>query len=93
MHALNLTQAQSRFDLAANLRCAFSGIVAGNIKEEGIRAIAQRGNYQIRGDEQVMQPLADLLAMFVAQKRMKISGERYLPCYDVVTEAEAVEAL
>ncbi len=30
-----------------------------------------------------MQPLDDLLASFVAQKRMKISGGDYVPCYRI----------
>lgn len=36
--------------LAANLRRAFSGIVAGNVKEQGIRLIEQHGPYEINGD-------------------------------------------
>ena len=32
----------SRTSLAANLRRAFSGIVAGNVKEQGIQAIEAR---------------------------------------------------
>lgn len=41
--------------LAADLRRAFSGIVAGNVKEVGIRAIEEFGPYKINGDKEIMQ--------------------------------------
>jgi predicted Rossmann-fold nucleotide-binding protein len=66
--------------LAANLRRAFSGIVAGNVKEQGIQAIEARGPFELHGDKQVMTLLDDLLSSFVAQRRMKLAGE-YRPCY------------
>jgi hypothetical protein len=69
--------------LAANLRCAFSGIVAGNVKEQGLRAIETHGPYELHGDKQLMHLLDDLLSAFVVQKRMKLQGE-YKPCYRVV---------
>ena len=69
--------------LAANLRRAFSGIVAGNVKEQGVRAIEQYGPYELHGDSHIMSLLDDLLAAFVAQRRMKLQGE-YKPCYRVV---------
>jgi len=72
--------------LAANLRCAFSGIVAGNVKDKGIRRIEQFGRYEIHGDTEIMQPLDKLLQAFVEQHRMKLPGGRpYEPCYRVVT--------
>jgi hypothetical protein len=67
--------------LAANLRRAFSGIVAGNVKADGIRAIAEHGPFQLDGEAAVLQPLDDLLAAFVAQGRMKLPGSHYQPCY------------
>jgi predicted Rossmann-fold nucleotide-binding protein len=71
--------------LAANLRRAFSGIVAGNVKPEGLQAIREHGNFEIRGDRKIMQSLDALLAAFVADNRMKIPGDRsYQPCYQVV---------
>jgi pyrimidine/purine-5'-nucleotide nucleosidase len=70
--------------LAANLRRAFSGIVAGNVKERGIQAIEARGPFELHGDRQVMRLMDDLLSAFVAQKRMKLAGE-YQPCYRLVT--------
>ena len=69
--------------LAANLRRAFSGIVAGNVKEQGIQAIEARGPFELRGDKEIVQLLDDLLTAFVAQKRMKLAGE-YRPCYRLV---------
>jgi hypothetical protein len=69
-------------DLAADLRRAFSGIVAGNVKEEGMRAIEQHGPFHIDGEPVIMRALDELLRSFVAQQRMKMSGE-YRPCYVV----------
>jgi predicted Rossmann-fold nucleotide-binding protein len=69
--------------LAANLRRAFSGIVAGNVKEQGVRAIEQFGPYELHGDKQIMDLMDDLLSAFVAQRRMKLQGE-YKPCYRLV---------
>ncbi|MET0986473.1 MAG: nucleotide 5'-monophosphate nucleosidase PpnN [Steroidobacteraceae bacterium] len=83
-----MAQLQLRRDLephrlAANLRRAFSGIVAGNVKEHGIRAIEQRGPFELHGDRELMQMMDNLLAAFIAQKRMKLVGE-YHPCYRLV---------
>ena len=47
--------------LAADLRRAFSGIVAGNVKEVGIRAIEEFGPYKINGDKEIMRRMDDLL--------------------------------
>jgi len=80
MAALNLNTDQNAADLAADLRRAFSGIVAGNIKPNGIQAIKEHGPYVLNGDVKIMQALDQLLASFVEQKRMKLSGE-YTPCY------------
>ncbi len=68
---------------AANLRRIFSAIVAGNVKEQGIRAVEEHGPFRIHGDPRLMGPLDELLASFVAQRRMKLSGE-YKPVYRVV---------
>jgi predicted Rossmann-fold nucleotide-binding protein len=70
--------------LAANLRRAFSGIVSGNVKNEGIRAIERHGHFEIHGDERIMAPLDSLLKSFVAQHRMKLSGRGYVPCYRLI---------
>jgi pyrimidine/purine-5'-nucleotide nucleosidase len=85
MAGLNLHRDQPVNDLAANLRRAFSGIVAGNVKEEGMRAIEQHGPFRIDGEPAIMRALDDLLRAFVEQRRMKMSGE-YRPCYEVVAD-------
>jgi hypothetical protein len=69
---------------AANLRRMFSAIVAGNVREQGIRQIAERGPFEIHGDARLLKPLDALLAAFVAERRMKLSGE-YRPVYRVVS--------
>jgi len=69
--------------LAADLRRAFSGIVAGNVKEVGIRAIEKYGPYKIHGDSEMMHRMDDLLKGFVAQHRMKLPGSAYIPCYEI----------
>ena len=83
MATLNLHRDQPAHLLAAELRRAFSGIVAGNVKETGVRLIEERGPFVIHGDREVLRLLDGLLASFVAQRRMKLSGE-YQPCYRIV---------
>ncbi|MBP6596388.1 MAG: LOG family protein [Arenimonas sp.] len=83
MAGLNLHRDQPAHLLAADLRRAFSGIVAGNVKEEGMREIDQHGPFTIDGDRAIMRALDALLTAFVDQRRMKINGT-YRPCYRVV---------
>lgn len=86
MAALELRSNTPPHLLAANLRRAFSGIVAGNVKEQGIRLIEALGPYELHGDTQIMQPLADLLQAFIEQQRMKLpNGSAYKPCYRVIS--------
>ncbi|MFA5016049.1 MAG: nucleotide 5'-monophosphate nucleosidase PpnN [Methylobacter sp.] len=84
MRNLALHKDQENHQLAANLRRVFSGIVAGNVKDEGIRAIEQYGHFEIRGDEDIMALMDSLLASFVEQHRMKLPGKKYLPCYKII---------
>jgi predicted Rossmann-fold nucleotide-binding protein len=70
--------------LAADLRRAFSGIVAGNVKEQGIDLIERHGPFEIHGDASILEPLDKLLEAFVEQKRMKLPGSNYVPCYKVI---------
>jgi len=84
MRGLVLSKDQERHALAANLRRAFSGVVAGNVKDEGIRAIEQHGHFEIQGDADIMGPMDALLSSFVDQHRMKLPGKEYVPCYRVV---------
>ena len=79
--ALRLHRDQPAHELAADLRRAFSGIVAGNVKEDGMRAIEKLGPFELTGDASVMKLLDELLTAFVAQKRMKLPGSAYRPCY------------
>jgi predicted Rossmann-fold nucleotide-binding protein len=84
MRALELHRDQPVHLLAANLRRAFSGIVTGNVKEQGIQAIEKWGPYELSGDPQVMHLLDELLKAFVSQLRMKLPGTAYRPCYRLV---------
>ena len=84
MASLDLHHGRKPHELAADLRRAFSGIVAGNVKEEGIRRVEAHGPFEIHGDADIMQALDALLRAFVEQHRMKIAGD-YRPCYRVVT--------
>ncbi|GAB3390839.1 nucleotide 5'-monophosphate nucleosidase PpnN [Lysobacter fragariae] len=83
MASLDLHHGRKPHELAADLRRAFSGIVAGNVKEDGMRRIEAHGPFEIHGDADIMQSLDALLRAFVEQRRMKIAGE-YRPCYRVV---------
>ncbi len=85
MRNLKLSRDLDRHLLAANLRRAFSGVVAGNVKDEGIRAIEQHGHFEITGDAELMARMDALLTEFIAQKRMKLPGKTYRPCYKVVS--------
>lgn len=84
MRGLSLHLGQEKHLLAANLRRAFSGVVAGNVKDQGIRAIEEFGPFEIRGDHALMQRMDELLTSFVAHHRMKLPGKKYTPCYRVV---------
>jgi hypothetical protein len=84
MAALEIRRGMPPHRLAAQLRRAFSGIVSGNVKESGLRAIEEQGPFEIHGDPELLRPLDALLASFVRQRRMKIAGD-YQPCYRVVT--------
>ncbi len=83
MAALKLHRDQPVHALAADLRRAFSGIVAGNVKEDGMRRIEAHGPFEIHGDPAMMRDLDALLRAFVEQRRMKIAGD-YKPCYRVL---------
>ena len=87
----NMAENKISFDLdiatlAANLRRIFSGIVAGNVKSEGIKEIRKHGPFQITGDSRIMSLMDELLTSFVEQQRMKLPGSEYIPCYQVIRE-------
>lgn len=84
MRTLQIHKDQPANLLAANLRRAFSGLVAGNVKEEGIRAVEQHGHYEISGDPDIMARMDRLLRSFAEHHRMKLPGKHYVPCYRIV---------
>jgi len=84
MRALELKRSQPVHLLAANLRRAFSGVVTGNVKEAGIHAIERDGPFELKGDAEIMRLLDALLTAFVEQRRMKLPGTAYRPCYRLV---------
>ena len=83
MSKLDINESLPKHVLAANLRRAFSGIVSGNVREDTIVEIEERGPFRINASKNIMTLLDELLAAFVAQQRMKISGADYQPCYEV----------
>ncbi|SES91215.1 nucleotide 5'-monophosphate nucleosidase PpnN [Thorsellia anophelis] len=84
MASLDLHKDRPVEKLAADLRRAFSGIVAGNVKESGIKAIEKHGRYILSGDPDIMQRMDKLLQSFVEQDRMKLpGGTAYEPCYEI----------
>jgi predicted Rossmann-fold nucleotide-binding protein len=84
MRALELDRDQPVHDLAVNLRRAFSGIVAGNVREAGIARVEQYGPFELRGDSRIIGSLGRLLEAFVAQGRMRlVAPSEYVPCYRV----------
>lgn len=85
MASLHLYRDQPKHLLAANLRKAFSGIVAGNVKPETLRSVRENGLFEINGEKDIMQALDRLLTSFVEQRRMKLPGTTYKPCYKVVS--------
>jgi hypothetical protein len=86
MRALDLHRDLPLHELAANLRRMFSGIVAGNVKPDGVAAIRQHGPFEIRCEPAITNSLDALLSAFVSDRRMKLpSGEAYEPCYRLVS--------
>ena len=84
MRTLSLHKKQAPHALAANLRRAFSGVVAGNVKVQGIAAIEKNGLFEIHGQPDMMESMDNLLSAFVEQNRMKLPGMRYQPCYRII---------
>ncbi len=86
MAELELHKDLETHKLAANLRRAFSGIVAGNVKDDGIRAIEKHGLFKISGDKNIMKKMDALLQSFVEQDRMKLPSDiAYKPCYEIIS--------
>lgn len=84
MASLDLHLNQRPEVLASNLRKAFSGIVAGNVKAEGIHEIERKGPFTLHGEPALMKKMDRLLNDFVNQHRMKLPGSTaYVPCYRI----------
>lgn len=81
MRTLDIGESLPTHILAANLRRVFSGIVSGNVREDTAEQVERFGPFEITGSQRIMSLLDELLAAFVAEKRMKISGDDYNPCY------------
>jgi pyrimidine/purine-5'-nucleotide nucleosidase len=85
MAGLALHRDQPVAELAVNLRRAFSGIVAGNVREQGVRLVERFGPFELCGDPDIVAALEVLLENFVAERRMKLSDPgSYVPCYRLV---------
>ena len=85
MAALEIHRDLPIHKLAANLRRAFSGIVAGNVKPNTLQSIRENGAFEIRGEKAIMASMDGLLTSFVADHRMKLPGTHYKPCYQLVS--------
>jgi hypothetical protein len=83
MSELEISESLPKHVLAANLRRAFSGIVSGNVREDTASLIEKDGPFEITASAKIMSLLDELLQAFVEQKRMKLSGNDYVPCYRV----------
>ncbi len=85
MKALPLYADLPKYKLASNLRCIFSGLVAGNVKSFGIEQVRLHGPYKLSGDGTFLASMDRLLQMLVRQKRMKLVAQPddYQPCYQL----------
>jgi predicted Rossmann-fold nucleotide-binding protein len=85
MRALALHRDQPAHSLAVNLRRAFSGVVAGNVREAGIARVEKYGPFELHGDPTLIGALGHLLQDFVTERRMRLSEpSAYVPCYRIV---------
>lgn len=84
MAELQISRELPAYQLAANLRRAFSGIVSGNVKQEGIQAVRQSGPFELHGDPEVLEQIQILLDKFIQQHRMTLA-DSYQPSYRIVT--------
>lgn len=83
---LRIHKDQPIHELASHLRKTFSAIVAGNVKNEGIAQIAEKGPFKIHGDPEILSRMDNLLKSFIAQRRMKLGIENYEPCYEIILD-------
>lgn len=81
MAELRLSRELPGHELACNLRRAFSGLVSGNVKEDGMKLVERHGPFELSGERAVLDALDTLLRDFVKQGRMRLGGREYTPCY------------
>src|SRR5690625_7712319 len=74
MAALEISPDLPPHELAANLRQLFSGIVAGNVKPQGVRAISHFGTFEISSDRKSMSALEALWQSIVNINRTNVYG-------------------
>jgi predicted Rossmann-fold nucleotide-binding protein len=84
MAALNLDASAPRHELVIALRSAFSGIVAGNVKGFGVAQVRTHGPYKLTGSRNLMSSMDRLLRALVHDGRMKLGGDEYQPCYQLI---------
>ncbi|MCX2982899.1 LOG family protein YgdH [Halieaceae bacterium IMCC14734] len=84
MAALNLSASEPKHELASSLRSAFSGIVAGNVKEFGIEQVQTHGPYKLTGNKDFMSSIDRLLRSMARDGRMKLGEGEYQPCYQLI---------
>jgi len=83
MAALSLRRDSPAHQLASALRCAFSGVVAGNVKAFGIEQVRRHGPYRLVGDREIVASLDRLLRTLARENRMKLGDGAYRPCYQL----------
>jgi hypothetical protein len=71
MSAMSLACAPGH-KLASELRCAFSGLVAGNVKAFGIEQVRTHGPYKLSGDRKLLSSMDRLLQVPVREQRIKL---------------------
>ena len=84
MASLDLTEGQDPHMLAAQLRRAMSGIVAGNVKPTGIAAVREHGPFQLNGSARLIEATDEVLQACIDQGRMKLGSADYRPCYEML---------
>jgi predicted Rossmann-fold nucleotide-binding protein len=84
---LRIRPADDPHQYAATLRRVFSSVVWGNVKPEGVQAVEEKGPLSIHGDREIMSRIDGLLAAFVKQGRMRLTGE-YRPVYRIRRRTE-----
>ncbi len=81
MAALDLSPSLETPVLAGQLRHAFSGIVAANVKADFACAVEERGPIEIRGAPVILRAMERLLESFVRDGRMRLGHPGYEPTY------------